>query len=146
MCCGVRHDGRLTGSVTDAGNTNLDQLTMQDKHVAQRNLHLVASCVKPAPPPSRYPYLHPPASFLIDFNNAEREVTTAELVFQRPNFPGHLSLMLPKLDLPTNLPQGLQGFEVIQHSKLETAISIHLGHWLGEGGEVLEQAGEAVEA
>jgi hypothetical protein len=127
------------------GNTNLDQLTLQDKHVAQRNLHLVTSGSKPAPPPSRYPFFHPPATFLINFNNAEREARTVDLVFQRPNFSGHMSVMLPKLDISAN-SQAVQGFDVMQHSKLETAIATHLGHWLGDIGEVMEEAGEAIEA
>ncbi|HLW54653.1 MAG TPA: hypothetical protein VKW06_17585 [Candidatus Angelobacter sp.] len=131
--------------LSSPGNTNLDQLVMQDKHVAQRNLHLVASGVKPLAPPHRYPYFQPPVSFLMDFNNVEREEVVTDLVFQQTQFPGHLSFMLPKLPFQGGKP-ALQGIDLIQRNRLETAISDHLADWLGDVGEALEQAGERLEA
>jgi hypothetical protein len=129
-----------------ATNTNLDQLTMSDKHVAHRNLHLVTTTARPAPPPSRFAYQQTPKTFLINFHNTNGHEAVADLVFQMPQFSGHMSVMLPKVNLVGNLSQSLNGFHALEHGKLETAISTHLGHWLEDIGEAVEHVGEAIEA
>jgi hypothetical protein len=121
------------------GNTNLDQLTMQDKHVAQRNLHLVLGGVKPIPPPGRG-FLHEPQTFLIDFHNATPRAMELDLVFQRPHFPGELSVMLPAIR-----EKAAPGFNVIRHDGIKTRLREHLGSFLERVGERVERAGEAIE-
>jgi hypothetical protein len=127
-----------------ATNIVLDQLTMADKHVAHRNLHLVTATARPLPSPSRFQQT--PRTFLIDFRNTDRRESVVDFLFQKPHFSGHMSVMLPKLDLVEGLQRSLTGFHAIEHSKLETEISIHLGHWLENMGEVVESVGEAIEA
>jgi hypothetical protein len=105
-----------TDPLTASATSSLDTLTMSDKHVAHRNLHLVVSNSTPAPPPSRFKFVHPPQTFVIDFHNAQIEESTVDLVFQRPHFGGHFSLVLPKLDLVGKLEQSLQGIKVVQQS------------------------------
>ncbi len=121
------------------GNTNLDQLTMQDKHVAHRNLHLVMGGIKPAPP-AREGFVHEPQTFLIDFHNATERPTEIDLVFQRPHFPGELSVVLPAVR-----EKATPGFEVVHHDRIETWLRDHLGSFLERFGERLEQVGEAIE-
>lgn len=82
---------KVTATATDIGSA-----VMQDKHIAWRNLHLVTAGARPVPPKGER-FEHDPATFLLDFHNPAREATTVDLVFDRSQFPGPLSLMLPKL-------------------------------------------------
>ena len=122
-------------------NTNLDQVAMQDKHIVYRNLHLVAAVARPTGPV----HVHLPQTFMIDFHNATAADAHVDLVFQRPNFPGSFSLLLPKLALSGPGAVVLKGWKVVEHSELETAIRTHLGHWLERVGELVEHLGEALE-
>ncbi len=112
---------------------------MQDKHVAHRNLHLVMGGIKPAPPP-REGFVHEPQTFLIDFHNATERTTEIDLVFQRPHFPGELSVVLPGVR-----EKATPGFEVVHHDRIESWLREHLGSFLERFGERLEQVGEATE-
>ncbi len=90
-------------------------------------------------------YIHTPQTFLIDFHNATDADARVDLVYQRPNFPGSFSLLLPKLALSGPLAVVLKGWKVVEHSELETAVRTHLGHWLERVGELVEHLGEALE-
>lgn len=122
-----------------ATNTNLDQLTMSDKHVAHRNLHLVAAGARPEPPPGTG-YVHQPQTFLIDFHNPGARPAAMDLAFQRPHFPGDLSLLLPKLHAHATV-----GWTILNEDKVEIDLRSHLGAFLARVGEGVERIGEAIE-
>lgn len=129
-----------------ATNTNLDQLTMQDKHVAHRNLHLVVAGAKPLIAHREGPWLHAPQTMLIDFHNAGQETAVVDLVFDRKQFmEGHLSLMLPPLRLALPEEEAFAGWRVEHYSALETSLREHLGQWVGRVGELVEGLGETLE-
>ena len=67
-------------------STNLDQLTMSDKHVAHRNTHLVAVPPSPGTEPGSSQYA--PQTVLIDFHNATEREAGADLIFRLHAFPG----------------------------------------------------------
>jgi hypothetical protein len=125
-----------------ATNSSLDYVTMHDKHVAHRNLHLITiTTSKPGTPaPSAgAPSTARPKTFLLDFHNVEATAQAVEIEL-RTTFPGHLSLMLP------NVEHGpLHGVRVEEHSKLEVALVSHLSDWLSRAGEWIEQLGERIE-
>jgi hypothetical protein len=123
-----------------AVNTNLDQLTMQDKHVAHRNLHLVMGGIKPIPEPRGGGFLQEPQTFLIDFHNVATGPAVVDLVFQRPNFPGEMALVLPSIK-----EKAVPGWTIIQHDRLETRLREHLGEFLECLGERVEHVGEEIE-
>jgi hypothetical protein len=123
---------------------SLDQLTMQDKHVAHRNLHLVALGSEPAPPRAEFKYLHSPGTFLLDFHNATENVTECDLVFDRSQFPGHMSVMVSPISFVGGRERAI-GFAIMHHSKLRQEVAHHLGLWLERIGELVEEAGESVE-
>jgi hypothetical protein len=126
-------------------NTNLDQVTMQDKHIVHRNLHLIAAGARPAPNGGSPNYAHMPQTFVIDFHNATDVDTHVDLVFQRPNFPGSFSLLLPMLTLTGAGAVVLKGWKMVEHNELETSVRSHLGHWLEQVGELVAHLGEALE-
>ncbi|WP_259384421.1 hypothetical protein [Bacillus thuringiensis] len=121
--------------------TSIDTLTMQDKHVAFRNLHLVAAGARPTP----NGYIHLPQTIVIDFHNATHEEVTTDLVFDRLHFPGHFSMMLPKLTTVGSLSNSLQGWEIYNCGALETTVRTHFGIWLHRVGELIETFGEQLE-
>jgi hypothetical protein len=123
--------------------TDLNQVTMTDKHVAHRNVHLVAAGLKPITPEG--PFQPLPKTFLIDFNNAGGEDVTVDLVFDRQHFPGHISVILPKLPELKQPERSLRGFSVKKRSALEIAIRDSLGDWLERTGERLEALGATIE-
>lgn len=126
-------------------NTNVDQLVMQDKHVAQRNLHLVPAGAKPLSATHEGPWFQEPQTMLVDFHNATAEETVVELVFDRTRFPGRFSLMTSPLRLALPEEQAFTGWEVQHHSALETVLREHLGAWLERAGELVEGLGERLE-
>lgn len=121
---------------------SLDTATMQDKHIAHRNLHLVALGATPAPDGQ---YRHEPGTFLLDFHNAAREATTVDLVFDRGQFPGSLSLMLPRLSL-ADLRTAFIGFAVEHHGPDGRLVAALVGEWLERAGELIEKLGQSLES
>ena len=86
-------------------STSIDQLALVDKHVAQRNLHLV--------PAGTTPLIHRegqftplPTSFLLDVNHAREEERAVELEFARPGFAGHLAVAAAAHVVPRSAPNG----------------------------------------
>jgi hypothetical protein len=78
-----------------ASTPSLDDLTMHDKHVAHRNLHLVTAGATPGTVPGDGSG-QSPQTFLVDIVNAARKQVVADIVFERGDFPGRIGLLLPK--------------------------------------------------
>ena len=130
--------------------TDLGQANLTDKHVAHRNIHLVALGSRPSTVPGgAQPHSR---TFYLDFHNPTDKEAAADFVFDREFFPGRLSLMLPRLP-QLHEPAGvLHGFRVHQFDEVEVALERaaaerleKVGEWLEELGEALQQDGEAVE-
>jgi hypothetical protein len=126
-------------------STDLDQVTMHDKHIVYRNLHLVIAGARPAPIGQQPQHIHTPQTFLIDFHNATNANTHVDLVFQRPHCPGSFSLLLPRLDFSGPSAVVLRGWRVVEHSKLKFTLRTHLGRWLERFGKRVEHLGKALE-
>jgi hypothetical protein len=124
-----------------AVNTNLDQLTMQDKHVAHRNLHLVAAGARPIAEGGGY--AQEPQTFLVEVHNVG-ERAEVELVFDRRDFPGELTLMLPR-NVLDQAAKSLSRFELHERHGLFEHVHERLGEWLERVGEAIENVGEALE-
>jgi len=140
LCAFVSAAGDQITSV----NTVVDQLVMSDKHVAQRNLHLVA--VAPSPgTEQRGTFHYPPQTVLVDFHNALEKETVADLVFDCSRFPGGLALLLPKEISFENTQQALVDFRVISHGSFENAFHHAIGAWIERLGEALERIGKMIE-
>ena len=103
--------------------TSLDQLTMQDKHVAHRNLHLVA----PGATPFRAGLWHiEKATILVDLHAVEG-VEESDVVFDRRRFAGTVSVMLPR-----HLQEkATRDWEVVNAEQREHPLREHLEHVSG---------------
>jgi len=130
-----------TSDPLTAVNTNLDQLTMQDKHVAHRNLHLVAAGATPIAEGGAYN--QEPQTFMVDVHNAG-ERAKVELLFDRRDFPGELTLMLPP-KIVDRVGDSLAGFELHERHDLFKHVHERLAEWLERVGEAIENVGEMVE-
>src|SRR5262249_9110732 len=82
----------------DPGNTSLDALTMIDRHVAHRNLHLVPAGAMPISPRGGA-WRHEPQTVILDFHNALREETEIEIVVDRRHMVGPMMMMLSELNV-----------------------------------------------
>jgi len=132
------------GDPLTATNTSLDELTMTDKHVALRNLNLVLYHVTPPPPPPPSPPVVTPPTFLLDFHNATPQESTVDLVFQRRNFSGHLSVVLPKLESVSPVEQSLQGMTLTAPDQLDPVIQRQWSEWLASAGKLQQLDGSRV--
>jgi hypothetical protein len=74
--------------------TDLNQLTMSDKHVAHRNLHLVTVPGGGDTPPKGGRHL-PPKTVVLDCHNPFEDEALMDLVFDQSFFPGQVALILP---------------------------------------------------
>lgn len=128
---------QFTGSAT-----NLDQLAMLDKHIAQRNLHLVTLGSRPAAGEGGDANM--PQTFYLDFHNADRKDSAFDLVFDNKHFDGQVSVMLPKMKFEEGKKQ-VKGFEVLKENNLDKNYRKHIGMWLGKLGELFEEFGEKIE-
>jgi hypothetical protein len=126
-----------------ATNTNLDLLTMSDKHVVHRNLHLVAAGSQPI---ADGEFEHEPQTIIIDFHNKNREEEElVDVVFHREQFPGHISVLLPKLPTFDHTNGHLEGWKIEHHSRLGVTLSGHFSRFFDRFGEVVEEVGEEIE-
>ncbi|HUB98860.1 MAG TPA: hypothetical protein VMS11_03440 [Solirubrobacterales bacterium] len=100
----------------DSTEPSLDVLTMHDRHVVHRNLHVVPLGARPT-------------TFVLGFANAGPRARKTELIFDPCFFPGRLFLLLPREVLEGVT---LKGFEVAKR------------HSLGEVGEHLDTWSEGV--
>jgi hypothetical protein len=127
-----------------AASPSIDVATIQDKHVAQRNLHLVAPGTTPIGEGGERFRQHPEA-VLLDFHNFHDEELVTDIVFDRATFPGHISVMLPKLPELAH-PGVLDGFKIVaQKEGIIAGIRSLLGEALEHVGELLENLGEVME-
>jgi len=120
-----------------ATNTDLDTVTMTDKHVAHRNTHLVALGAEPL--------IRRGSGFItINFNNASDELGAYDLIFDRSNFPGRVALLLPKLADLSPTASALTGFRLASRDELLIDVERALGGWIERLGEFLERLGERI--
>jgi hypothetical protein len=110
---------------------SLDVLTMHDRHAVHRNLHVVPLGATPTTSgdPGREP-----TTAVLGFANAGRRARKTELVIDRRDFPGHLSLLLPR-DATKELK--LDGLTAAKRRGLGE-VEEHLGAWTKEVRERLE--------
>ena len=125
------------------GNTSLDALTMIDRHVAHRNLHLVPSGAKPIPPPAGG-WRHEPQTVILDFHNALREEAEIDVVVNRRDMAGPLTMMLTTLQLADSA-RAFDGWRVTEHGILPEEVVEHVGLFLQRLGEAIETLGDGIE-
>lgn len=128
---------QLTGTDTD-----LDQLAMTDKHVAQRNTHLVLAGATPGTAPGQQ--RHRPQTVIIDFHNPGALLRNIDIVFDRNHFPGSLSAMLPKAEFLTGSPSPA-GMRVQEHGTDGEYVRQWLGDLLERLGARFGELGQAME-
>jgi hypothetical protein len=85
-------------------DTDLDTVTMTDKHVVHRNLHLVALGAEPQ--------IKPAGFMALNFNNPYERDAVFDIAFDRANFPGRITLLLRKLSELSSAGPALDGFKV----------------------------------
>jgi hypothetical protein len=122
-----------------AAQPSLDALTMQDKHVVHRNLHLVAAAAKPLV--LRGGFSHTPQTIALDFYDATGANRPVDIVFERGSFPGRIDVMLSKIDHDISP----RGFDVIQRPSRDATVRADVGHLLQWLGEKVEGLGERIE-
>lgn len=110
---------------------SLDQAAMLDKHIGQRNLHLVAPGAQPITQGGGTTYRHDPQILLIDFWNAERDTLPVDLVFDRRGFPGRLAVLLPDLPELKQSAASLRGFKAASTRSVSAASRAELKEWFG---------------
>jgi hypothetical protein len=125
------------------GNTSLDALTMIDRHVAHRNLHLVPAGARPIPPPVGG-WRHEPQTVLLDFHNALREEAEIDVVVNRRDMVGPLTMMLSTLRLADSR-RAFDGWRRTEHGVLPEEIAEYVGSFLQRLGEAVETLGEEIE-
>ncbi|MDB5354914.1 MAG: hypothetical protein JWN24_1367 [Phycisphaerales bacterium] len=126
------------------GNTSMDALTMIDKHVAHRNLHLVPAGAMPAPPPAAKMWKLSPQTVVLDFHNPQRQETEIDIVLDRRHFAGEVTMMLPKLEL-RQPGKELDGWRVQEIDRMEAMVIDHTGGFLKRLREAIEELGEKLE-
>jgi hypothetical protein len=112
--------------------------------VAVRNVHLVAPLFNIGPVNRAFPAGFTPKTFLLDFHAVGKGRDPIDIVFHRSRFPGHISVLLPKLQFAGG-QESLSGFQVVRHNQLELAVESHIGRWLESAGELLERLGRNIE-
>lgn len=131
-----------TGDPITSTDTNLNQVTMADKHVVFRNLHLVAAGAMPST--ERDGYDQTPQTFLIDFHNPDHHRAEVEIAIDKAAFPGDVTLALPAR-VVDQVSGDLGGFDLIDHGGGLTWLREHVGDWVEELGELIEEFGEWIE-
>jgi hypothetical protein len=122
-----------------AAQPSLDALTMQDKHVVHRNLHLVAAAARPLV--LRGGFSHTPQTIALDFHDATGANRPVDIVFERGSFPGRIDVMLSKIDHDISP----RGFDVIQRPLRDATVPADVGHLLQWLGAKVEGLGERIE-
>jgi hypothetical protein len=125
--------------------SDLNQVTLNDKHVAHRNVHLVALGLRPGT--SGLPGGLMSETIVIDFHNPGERQAAFDLVFDRRHFvgkdgsPGYLSLILPQ----TKTAHSLSGFTLVKRDARALAARHLIGEWLERLGAELQSLGDAIE-
>ena len=127
--------------------TDLNQLTMSDKHVAHRNLHLV-TVSGGGDTPKRGGQILPPRTVLLDCHNPFEDEALMDLVFDQTHFPGQVALILPRdIDFGGPSPNPLHGqpdFQVVEKNRFVEGFHHLVGDWLEKLGEFLVRLGEEI--
>jgi hypothetical protein len=118
-------------------DTDLNTVTMTDKHVAHRNLHLVALGAKPL--------LQKFGFNTLNFNNPYDQSAVFDFEFTRQNFPGEIVLLLPKLSELSPAKPELEGFRLQRHQEWSHDLRQIVGDWIEDLGEFLENVGQRIE-
>jgi hypothetical protein len=122
-----------------ATQPSLDALTMQDKHVVHRNLHLIAAGARPLVGPGGFS--QSTQTIVLDFHNATGPKGPVDIVFERASFAGRIEVMLSKVDHDISP----HGFEVAERAGLDATVRGDVGHLLEWLGERVEDVGERIE-
>lgn len=128
------------GDQITSTSTNLDQVTMSDKHIAHRNLHLVAVGSTPGTEPGTF-HLSP-QTMLLDFHNTLGRGSVVDLVFDRRNFPGEVVLTLPQAVQFADPKAAVADFQVVHRDRFADLLHREIGRWLEKVGELVERVGE----
>lgn len=118
-------------------DTDLNTVTMTDKHVVHRNTHLVALGSKPL--------IHHSGPITINFHNPFDDTGIFDFEFRRQNFPGEVALLLPKLSELSPSHPVLQGFRLQRRDNVHDEIRRVIGDWIEDIGEFLEKFGRRLE-
>lgn len=121
-------------------NINLDQVTMADKHIVHRNVHLVPVGSTPGTEPGTFHLF--PQTMLLDFHNVSLERSVVDLVFDRKNFPGEVALTFPKHIEFANPKLAVADFKVIKRDAFSEFLHEEVGRWFERVGELIERFGE----
>jgi len=128
------------GDQITSTNTNLDQVTMTDKHIVHRNVHLVPVGSTPGTEPGTFRLL--PQTIVLDVHNASSERSVVDLVFDRKNFPGEVALTLPTHIEFVKPKVAVADFKVIKRDAFSDFLHNEIGRWFEQVGEVIERFGE----
>jgi len=147
----------LAAFVTAAGDqltsisTSVDQLAMVDKHVAQRNTHLVTVPMGGGTVPGQSAGASP-QTVLVDVHNAHAKETVADLVFDCTHFPGRLAVALPKHIAFADRDVALEEFHTVattaqpqSQGGVFDVLHRSVGAWLEKLEDEIERIGEAIE-
>lgn len=121
-------------------NTNLDQVTMADKHIVHRNVHLVPAGSMPGTEPGTLRFL--PQTMLLDFHNASPQPSIVDMVFDAVHFPGDLAITLPKQIGFADPKAAFSDFSIVHRESLEESLRKEVGECFERIGEFIERLGE----
>jgi hypothetical protein len=113
-------------------SNSVDQLTMHDRHVAHRNLHLMASGVVGGGAVAQVGL----STTLIDFYNPHGEQLLVSLVFHR-DFTGHISIALSDVESENRLVGQPEGWVEGASSTWSAATQAHWNAWIGSARQIL---------
>lgn len=144
VCAAAFLTTTTTADQIGSTESSLDQVTMHDKHVAHRNLHLVAAGATPiTPSDGGGRFRHEPQTFLVQFHDAGRKQPGhPEIVVDCGDFPGEVSVMLPAQVLDRAKPSG---FELVERRSAPAWLREQAGQALEWLGEELEELGRQLE-
>lgn len=118
--------------IPPTGETSLDVITMRERHVAHRNLHLVPAGVQPQPPPSPAPYIQAPQVVTVLVCNPSEKPMNVDVEFERGQFHGDLVVSLPPREC-----EGLDGFHALSTEKLPQHLRQVHQEWFNKRDELL---------
>jgi hypothetical protein len=95
-------------------------------------------------PPSVAGWRHEPQTVLLDFHNALREDAEIEIMVDRRNTVGPLTMMLPTLRLADST-RAFDGWRPTKHGLLPEEFAEHASSFIQRLGEAVETLGEQIE-
>ena len=125
-------------------DTNLDQLTMHDRHVAHRNLHLVAAGATPSTEARGDSFQQDPQTFLLQFHNPH-DVEQIDVTLDLGEFRGRLAVKLPKHATDRiSATASFQGVTLTADDRSSDRLTRRARRWLEWLGEAIEAVGESL--